>query len=96
MAVIKIEHEKFPMEFLGDPSTALINTNISESHCVPVIRITEGRKLFMPNQERCLDIEKKLNELGVQTRVGHNIEADLWSIYIISVPESKIGTYEKI
>lgn len=69
---------------------------MNENNYVPVIHITEGRKIFMPNQERCLEIEKKLNELGIQTRVGYNIEADWWSIYIISVPESKIGTYEKI
>ena len=69
---------------------------MNENNYVPVIRVTEGRKIFMPNKERCLYIEKKLNDLGVKTRVGYNIEADWWNIYIISVPENKIGTYEKI
>lgn len=69
---------------------------MNENNYVRVIRVTEGRKIFMPNQERCLEIEKKLNEYGVQTRVGYNVEADWWSIYIISVPENKIGTYENI
>lgn len=64
---------------------------MNENNYVPVIRVTEGRKIFMPNQERCLEIEKKLNELGVQTRVGHNIEADWWSIYIISVPDNLVN-----
>lgn len=66
---------------------------MNENNYVRVIRVTEGLKIFMPNQEHCLEIEKKLNEIGVQTRVGYNIEADWWSIYIISVPDNLVNEW---
>ena len=58
---------------------------------VRAVRIAEGLKIFMPNKESCLNMEKMLNELGVKTRTGRNYEIDLWSVYIIYVPEN-IGT----
>lgn len=66
---------------------------MGESNYVRAIRITEGLKLFMPNKETCLKTEKKLNEVGIKTRAGRNCEIDLWSIYIISVPDNLVGTY---
>ena len=64
----------------------------SETRVVRAIHITEGLKLFMQNKESCLEMEKKLNELGIKTRAGRNCEIDLWSIYVISVPENLIDT----
>ena len=61
---------------------------VDENNCIRAIRITEGLKLFMPNKETCLEMEKKLNEFGIKTRAGRNCEIDLWSIYIISVPDN--------
>lgn len=58
---------------------------------VPVFYIREGCKIYLEGQRACLNMEKKLNEVGVETRVGCN-EAGMWSIYIISVPEKLIDT----
>ena len=69
---------------------------MSENNRVPAIRITEGLKIFMPNKESCCKLEKQLNELGVKTRAGRNCEIDLWSIYIIAVPENAIDTEVKL
>lgn len=52
------------------------------------VQIVEGLKVFMPDKESCLDLEAKLNRLGIKTRSGRNCEADIWSIYIISVPDN--------
>ena len=65
---------------------------MNENNYVRAVRITEGLKVFMPNKESCLELEKKLNEVGIKTRSGRNCEIDLWSIYIISVPEKLINT----
>ena len=62
---------------------------------VRVIRITEGLKLWMGNKQSCLELEKKLNEIGVKTRAVRNCEIDLWSIYVISVPENLVNTEVK-
>ena len=69
---------------------------MNDSNYVRAVRIAEGLKIFMPNKKSCLELEKKLNEIGVQTRSGRNCEIDLWSIYIISVPENLIGTYQTV
>lgn len=55
---------------------------------VKAVQIVEGLKVFMPDKESCLELEKKLNRLGIKTRSGRNCEADIWSIYIISVPDN--------
>lgn len=68
----------------------MINSNYVRAVC-----ITEGLKIFMPNKKSCLELEKKLNDIGVQTRAGRNCEIDLWSIYTISVPENLIDTEVK-
>ena len=69
---------------------------MNEKYITPVIRITEGLKIFMPNKESSYELEMKLNALGVKTRVGSNCEIDLWSIYIISVPDNLVNTYKEI
>jgi hypothetical protein len=69
---------------------------MNDSNYVRTVRITEGLKIFMPNKKSCLELEKKLNDIGVQTRAGRNCEIDLWSIYIISIPENLIDTEVKI
>lgn len=55
---------------------------------VKAVQIVEGLKVFMPDKESCLELEKELNRLGIKTRSGRNCEADIWSIYIISVPDN--------
>ena len=52
------------------------------------VQIVEGLKVFMPDKESCLELEKEHNRLGIKTRTGRNCEADIWSIYIISVPDN--------
>lgn len=59
--------------------------------CVKVISIIEGQKIYMPDKESTMKFDKKLKELDVQTRPGKNVEANIWSIYIISVPENLDG-----
>ena len=61
---------------------------MDENNYVRAIPITEGLKVYMPNRESCYDLDKKLNDIGIETRVGCNCEIDLWSIYIISVPDN--------
>lgn len=78
----KINIEKLNKEnSLGDNS----------EYIVPAFHIREGCKIYLEGQRACLEMEKKLNEVGIQTRVGCN-EANMWSIYIISVPEELIDT----
>lgn len=54
---------------------------------VRAIRIIEGLKVYMPDRESTMELDKKLKKLGIKTRPGRNVEADIWSIYIISIPE---------
>lgn len=71
----------------------LSGDNMNENNYVRVVRITEGLKIWMPNDKKgCYELEKKLNDIGIKTRVGCACETDLWSIYIISIPENLIGT----
>ena len=58
-----------------------------DNNYVRAIHIAPGLKVYMPDKESCLDLENKLNRLGIKTRSGRNCEADIWSIYIISVPD---------
>lgn len=70
---------------------------MNENNYVRVVRITEGLKIWMPNdKEGCYELEKKLNDIGIKTRVGCTCGTNLWSIYIISVPESLVNTYQTI
>lgn len=54
---------------------------------ITTYHIIEGRKTYMPNEKLCIKHNKELNNLGVKTRVCYNDEADMWSIYIVSIPE---------
>ncbi len=67
---------------------------MNENNYVRAVRIAEGLKIFMPDKKSCLELEKKLNEVGIKTRSGRNCEIDLWSIYIISVPDELVNTYQ--
>ena len=69
---------------------------MNEDNCVRAIRIAKGLKIWMPNKESCYNLEKKLNDIGIETRVGCTCETDWWSIYIISVPDILVGTYRTI
>lgn len=69
---------------------------VDENNYVRATRIVEGLKIFMPNEKSCLELEKKLNDVGIKTRSGRNWEIDLWSIYIISVPDKLVGTNKTI
>lgn len=57
------------------------------SNYVRAIHIIEGQKIYMPDKENAMKLDKKLKELGVEIRPGRNVEVDIWCIYIISVPE---------
>ena len=67
---------------------------MNENNYVRAVSIAEGLKIFMPDKKSCLELEKKLNEVGIKTRSGRNCEIDLWSIYIISVPDELVNTYQ--
>ena len=67
-----------------------------DSNYVRAIHITEGLKVFMPDRDSCLELEKQLNAIGIKTRSGRNCEADIWSIYIISVPDELDNTCSEI
>ena len=64
---------------------------MSKTNYVRAVCIAEGLKIFMPNKKSCLELEEKLNEIGVKTRAGRNCEIDLWSIYVISVPDNWVN-----
>lgn len=65
---------------------------MTKNNYIQFIPISEGCKIWPSNKESCLDIEKKLNSIGVKTRVGCACGTDIWSIYIISVPDNLINT----
>lgn len=67
-----------------------------DENYVRAIHIAEGLKIYMPNKEGCYELEKKLNDLGIKTRVGCACGTDIWSIYIISVPDILVGTCKEI
>lgn len=69
---------------------------VDENNYARVTRIVEGLKIFMPNEKSCLQLEKALNNVGIKTRSGRNWEVDLWSIYIIAVPDKLVGTNKTI
>lgn len=64
---------------------------MDDNNYVRAIHIVEGLKVFMPNEKSCYKLETQLNDIGVQTRVGRNCEIDLWSVYIISIPDELDG-----
>ena len=48
---------------------------------VRAIPIVEGQKIYMPNKENIMELDKKQKALGIETRPDKNVEADIWSIY---------------
>lgn len=65
---------------------------MNENNYVRAIQIVEGQKVWMPNKESCYELEKKLNAVGIETRVGNTCGTNMWSIYIISIPDILINT----
>jgi hypothetical protein len=39
-------------------------------------------------KEGCIDIAKRLEAIGIKTRVGQNCESGRWSVAILSVPDN--------
>lgn len=77
----------------------MISTNdafyVAPNDFVQAVQVVEGLKVWFTNKKSCLEMEKELNNLGIKTRVGCN-EAGTWSIYIISVPEELVETYQEL
>lgn len=73
-----------------------ISKSKKKNNHIRAVRIVEGLKVYMPNKESCLELEKKLNNIGIKTRAGRNCEIDLWSIYIISIPDKLVDTFRMI
>ena len=57
---------------------------------VRVVCIAEGLKIYLKDKLACLDMQDKLQVLGIKTRMGCN-EANMWSLYVISVPDELEG-----
>lgn len=62
---------------------------------VHVWPIMEGEKIYLKDKLACLDMQDKLQVLGVKTRIGCN-EANMWSLYVISVLDELVGTYKEM
>lgn len=62
---------------------------------VHVWPITEGGKIYLKDELACLDMQDKLQVLGVKTRIGCNL-ANMWSLYVISVLDELVGTYKEM
>ena len=50
------------------------------------ILIHPGLKIFCEGERACLKLEKELVTKGIKVRIGCN-ECNMWSVYIISVPD---------
>lgn len=63
------------------------------NYITPVIHVVEGQKIWMPNEKRCYEMEEKLNKLGIETRTNCTCGTNLWSVYIVSIPDKLNGMY---
>lgn len=57
--------------------------------------VVEGGKIYLKDELACREMQDKLQVLGIETRIGCN-EANMWSLYVISVPDELVGTYKEI
>lgn len=64
---------------------------MEENNCTRAMHIIEGQKIWMPNKEGCYGLEKRLNSIGIKTKVENICGTNLWSIYIISIPDILIN-----
>lgn len=60
-----------------------------DNNYVRVTEICAGCKLYCVDEDELYEIDKKLNELGYETRVGRNMYTDNLSIAIIKNPKTK-------
>ena len=64
---------------------------IDDEYIVPVIQIVEGLKIYRESQESCIKLQKELEKYNIKTRVGCACDTDIWSLYVISVPDELVG-----
>ena len=50
------------------------------------ILIHLGLKIFCEGERTCLKLEEELITKGIKVRIGCN-ECNMWSVYVISVPD---------
>lgn len=62
---------------------------------VRVWPIMEGGKIYLKDELACREMQDKLQVVGIKTRIGCN-EANMWSLYVISVPDELVGTYKEV
>ena len=60
---------------------------VNYEYIVPVIQIVEGLKIYRESQESCIKLQKELEKYNIKTRVGCACDTDIWSLYVISVPD---------
>lgn len=53
---------------------------------VPVIHVIEGLKIYRKSQESCIKLQKELEKYNIKTRIGCACDSNIWSLYVISVP----------
>lgn len=63
--------------------------DIPEDNCIYLHKLLPGDKIFCTVEEDLYIYEKELNKLGVETRIARNIEDNVLSLAILSVPEIK-------
>ena len=60
-----------------------------DNNYVRVTEICAGCKLYCADEDELYEIDKKLNELGYETRVGRNMYTNNLSIAVIKNPKVK-------
>lgn len=60
-----------------------------DSRYIRVAEICAGCKLYCTDEDELYEIDKRLNELGYETRVGRNMYTDNLSIAVLKEPKMK-------
>ena len=68
----------------------------SNEDVVRVIQVIEGLKIYGDSKEHCMKLQEKLHQYGIETRLGCTCETDIWSLYVVSVPDDLVGQYKEL
>lgn len=68
----------------------------SNEDIMRVTQIIEGLKIYGDSKEHCIKLQEKLTQYGIETRLGCTCETDIWSLYVVSIPDGLVGQYKKL
>ena len=67
-----------------------------EQDFVRVIQVIDGLKIYGDSKEHCIKLQDELNKFRIEIKLGCACDADIWSLYVIYVPDNLVDEYRNI